>query len=415
MLEAIVFLFASLTVLGLNYKFSKDLFYPPTLFSIIWVTVIFSYVVFLTINPESNFIVDIKTLIVFLVGQIFFSISGLATSLYFVKFDKKLPSNYILTFPIDKILTFFLLLMFPFYLKAIIAIAESSKYAKLNFYLALRHEYVNNGVTLGILDYLNTISIFTFALFQYKSNFLSSNPNKSVKTTLFKILVYSISFSFAFLSTGRTYFVLLISLYLAFKAMAKKIKKQHVITGCFVFLLLFIGNSLILGKGSSVEDSFEENVVSVIESFTIYFLGGLYGFDYVIKNETSFGLGENVFRFFIVIANKVMLTDKTPNELVMPFITNPIVSNVYTIYYNYFKDFGYFGVLFNLIWGSLHSFFYLRVKQKSSFLNVYIYALLVYPLVMSFFQDQYMSLLSTWIQLLFFGLIANYFIKEKSI
>ncbi len=43
---------------------------------------------------------------------------------------------------------------------------------------------------------------------------------------------------------------------------------------------------------------------------------------------------------------------------------------------------------------------------------MFMYQYWFYPLIMSFFQDQYMSLLSTWIQLIFYGLVANLFIRE---
>ncbi|MFY8126992.1 MAG: O-antigen polymerase, partial [Chitinophagaceae bacterium] len=401
MLEGLLFLLASLLILLINYFISKNVFFPPTLYSLIWSTVMFSYVAFLAINTESNFIVDIKTLLVFLCGQILFSISGIV-----VFVNTKIPEHvlikgdYKFKYPIDTWLTLFLLLMFPFYLKEIIKIAESSRYANINLYLALRHEYVNNGINLGVLDYLNTISVFTFALYQYKHNFFEKRIGKKYYQIAIKYLLYLITFSYAFLSTGRTYFLLLLSIYFAIKVLSRNMKKYYFVIGAIIFFMLFIVNAFILNKGADVNDSFEDNILSLVENLSIYFLGGVYGFNHVIKSNITFDYGENVFRFFIALAKAFGIVNSKPKELVMPFITNPIDSNVYTIYYNYFKDFGYFGLLFNLIWGYLHTIFYFKAKLRGNFINVYIYALLVYPLVMSFFQDQYMSLLSTWIQLI---------------
>lgn len=410
MLEAIFFLFASLSIFGVNYYVGKNLFYPPAIFTLIWTIVILSYVLFLSNHTTSSaFFLETKTLFVFLIGEILFSISGLLTykhqsvAITSVKFELK--------HKLDHWLFIILIIMLPVYIKAIINVVDNSKLANVNFYLALRHEYVNNGVNLGFLDYLNTISVFSFAFLQYKLNFLTENK-KSNRRTLYKILFYITVFTYAFLSTGRTYFVLLLSIYLSVKVIAKSIKKYHIITASVLFLIIFIANAFILGKGASVDDSASENVTSIFENFTIYFLGGAYGFDSSVKSGFVYEYGENVFRFFITVAHSFGLTDTKPKELVMPYITNPIISNVYTLYYNYFKDFGFLGLLFNLIWGFVHTTFYYKAKLKPTFLNVYFFALLMYPLLMSFFQDQYMSLLSTWIQLIFFGIIASFFIKK---
>jgi hypothetical protein len=100
----------------------------------------------------------------------------------------------------------------------------------------------------------------------------------------------------------------------------------------------------------------------------------------------------------------------------MPYITTPILSNVYTVYYNYFKDFSYLGLFFNCIYSFIHTIFYNKTRERNKFINIYFFATLMYPLVMSFFQDQYMSLFSTWVQLTFYGLIASFFVtSEKKI
>jgi len=415
MLEAIFFLLASISILGINFYIGKNLFYPPAIFSLIWTIVILSYVLFILGHTASAYFLETKTLFIFLFGQILFSLAGLLAFKPKIYVTAEVSFKYEIIYSLDKWLFVFLIIMLPIYIKAIINVVDNSKLANVNFYLALRHEYVNNGVNLGVLDYLNTISVFSFSFLQYKLNFISKSTNRNKRRVIYKLLFYTTVFTYAFLSTGRTYFVLLLSVYLSFKVISKSIKKYHIISASLIFLILFIANAFILGKGASVDDSASENVSSIFDNFTIYFLGGAYGFDSSIKSGFVYEYGENVFRFFITVAHSFGITDVKPKELVMPYITNPIISNVYTLYYNYFKDFGFLGLLFNLVWGFVHTVFYYKAKFKPTFFNVYCYALLMYPLLMSFFQDQYMSLLSTWIQLLFFGFIASFFIVKQSI
>jgi len=405
MLIAISALLISLIIFGINYYISRDIFYPPSLFCLIWCIVFFSYVVFLILNSSVRFELDIKTLFIFILGEIVFSVFAL---LAFSKVEVTEIKKSTILYSIDKWLLLFLILMLPIYVNALIKIVSQSKFANVNFYLALRHEYVNNGIKLGVLDYLNTISVFSFALALFRFNFTDFKANKNFKNKIYKFLCYLIAFTYAFLTTGRTYFVMLISIYIGYKVVSKSFKRKHIVVAATFFLLIFITNALLLNKGASVDDSASDNASSIFESISIYFLGGAYGFDSFMHSNFSFDLGENVFRFFVSVGHTLGFTDVAPKELVMPYITTPIVSNVYSLYFNYFKDFGYFGILFNGIWGFIHTFFYRRVK--SSFISLYCYSFLLYPLIMSFFQDQYMSLLSTWIQLIFYGLIANFFI-----
>lgn len=406
MVEALVALSISLFLFLINFFISKNIFYPPTLYTLIWSIVFLSYVFFLAINNNLSFELDTITLVIFLAGEIIFSTFALfaipKTNITFQVTEIKI------LYKIDQILLLFLILVLPFYINLLVNIANQSKLANVNIYLALRHEYVSTGVKIGIFDYVNTVSVFAFALAVYRFNFTNFKNHPTLGKTIYKVLYYLVPFIYAFLSTGRTYFVLLLSIYIGLKVMAKAFGKKHLIVASSLFFVLFIVNALILGKGADIDASYADNAKSIIENLTIYFLGGSYGFDSIIKSGFTLDFGEHTFRFFISVAHALGLTSTAPAELVMPYVTTPMITNVYTVYYLYVKDFGYLGLIFIAIWGYLHTYFY--YKAKGSFLNLYIYALLLYPLMMSFFQDQYLSLLSTWIQLILFGIIASKFI-----
>lgn len=416
MFIALVFFTLSLVVLFINIKISKNLFYPPAMFCFVWTIVFLSYVIFLSSKTTFIYELDISTLLIFFIGEILFSVFGFLAIIQTKSLFYEPETNFKVTYYFDIILLFILLGLFPFYLNAVMRIVDGSKFAKVNFYLALRHEFVFNNANLGIWDYLNTFSIFAFAFFQYKLNFTKQPEKKTVIAKVYKVLFYVTVFTYAFLTTGRTSFVFLLTIYLVIKVTAKTIKRYHVTLVSIVFLIIFIANAFILGKGASVDDSVTENTSSILDNFTIYFLGGVYGFDSVVKSGFILDYGENVFRFFIAVAYALGISNVEPRALVMPYITTPILSNVYTVYYNYFKDFSYLGLCFNCIYSFIHTIFYNKTRESNRFINIYFFSTLMYPLVMSFFQDQYMSLFSTWIQLTFYGLIASFFVtSEKKI
>lgn len=411
MAEALVALFISACILLINYFISRDFFYPATLYSIIWFIVILCYVIFILFHPTTIYLFEIKTLFCFILGQVLFSIGGLFGNNKQIE-SKNLHQENTILYNVDKIVIFFLLAILPIYINKLMTIVNSSKLSKLNFYVVLRYEFVSNGVTIGILDYLNPLCVFAFCFSLYRFNFLSKNVKKDIQFNLYKILVYLLAFTYAFLTTGRTYFVMMFSVYIGYKIVSQSFKRIHFILAFLGFLIVFIGNALILGKGANADASLADNATSILDNITLYFLGGPYGFDNLMRSDFVLEYGENIFRFFISVAYAFKLIALAPKDLVMGYVTTPVLTNVYTVYFNYTKDFGWLGLLFFSLWGYIHT--YLYYKRKSGFLYLYCYALMLYPLIMSFFQDQYLSLLSTWVQLIFYGFIASKFIVSKT-
>ena len=82
-------------------------------------------------------------------------------------------------------------------------------------------------------------------------------------------------------------------------------------------------------------------------------------------------------------------------------------TNVYTIYYYFIKDFGYFSVLiFQLLYGFFYGSFYYSIKKRYfTPLKVIVFALFAYPLVISFFQETLLSLLTTHINRIIYAFV----------
>jgi oligosaccharide repeat unit polymerase len=414
MVEAIIFFLVSFSIFILNLVVSKNFFYPPSIFTLIWTVVIFSYLVILLINKNEVYILDTICLLIFVIGEFLFSLFGLLALLQNnVSKIKHVPISTIIKYKFDVVLFSILLFLLPIYLNAISNIVASSKLKDVNFYFALRYEYIYNDVKIGILDYINTLSVFSFAVVQYKYQFIKKGLPLGSLEKCYKFIFNFLVFGYAFLSTGRAYFLLLLSILFMYKIVAKTIQKKHFIYGILFFLLIFVANALILGKGANTDHSFLENTSSILENIFTYFLGGIYGFNNAYKQGFVYDYGENVFRFFIALANAVGLVSTKPKEVLLPYISNPIETNVYSLYYTYFKDFGFFGLTFISFFGYLHSFFYCKVQNNKNFINVFWYSILVYPLLMSFFHDQFMYTFSTWVQFTLLAIFGNFFITKK--
>jgi oligosaccharide repeat unit polymerase len=134
-----------------------------------------------------------------------------------------------------------------------------------------------------------------------------------------------------------------------------------------------------------------------------YLVASIPAFDQYSQSTEDYGLGLNIFRTVFVVLTKLGIDVNAP-ELIREFQYVPMPTNVYTVYQPYYADFSWIGlIVIQFFLGFWHGILFRETNNKNTFYAVP-YVLFLYPLFMQFFQDQYFSLLSVWIQygLLFF-------------
>ncbi len=402
----IVFLF----IIGLNvlfnYYINKTSGYPPFLYSLVWFIVIFFHFLCVTFDLILIYELSFKSLLIYTLGVIVFTIGGLAVKLkinidyvnlneaFFFEIRKKM----------DVILIIITLVFLPvFILKSYELAIEYMIYDSL--FAGLRNSSVQEQ-DVGFSKYgLN---------FAYISFFLQNYQYVCHKDNRFKLYLSAIILLvFCVFSTGRTFFVFYLCLIFGVLIIFKKLKKKHLMYGVLSIITLFSTIGILLNKGGSTDNNLQENISGVFESFMVYFIGGLSAFDSFIHSNFINTYGENSFRFIFSMLYKIGVVETKPSDLVDQYASIPFDTNVYTIYKIYFQDFGFLFMIFVVFWMSvLHTFFYLKAINGRKFIDTFIYSIMLYPLFMSFFQEQYLSLIPTWIYLFSILMIIKYFLKN---
>lgn len=210
----------------------------------------------------------------------------------------------------------------------------------------------------------------------------------------------AVSLFYAFLSTGRTYVLLLTCLILIPLILINRIQ----IKGIFLFLIFLIFTFMFTAgmadKGVSVDVDFSDNINSILENVRAYTIAPFLALFQLINSNVPIDLGGNTFRIFFAIAYYIGLTDVAPVSLIRDYVYVPDATNVYTVYETYFRDFSYLGLFIPPLFLAMHWWLYRKAIIVGN-IWIYYYAASVYPLLMQFFQDQYFSLLSMWIQIAF--------------
>jgi oligosaccharide repeat unit polymerase len=242
--------------------------------------------------------------------------------------------------------------------------------------------------TYGVLSYLVPMA-FLSTLVE-----LATSPRRGFAARGWIALAMSLAYSI--LATGRTYlFVLFIAV--AFVALVqRRIRPRTLLwAGAAALALAFFGLGWLLNKIG--DDSSNINALGAFDALSLYLLGSLAGFDVWAASPGRLEWGLNVFRSLLAVGAALGLpTQVVP--LLKEYVYVPEPTNVYTVFLPYVSDFGRLSALgFLAFFGWLHARLY-RAAQSQDPRWVILYALAMYPLLMQFFQDQYFSLLTTWVQ-----------------
>lgn len=227
--------------------------------------------------------------------------------------------------------------------------------------------------------------------------------NKCVKLLL--ITQFLIGLLCSLLKMNRNGILIYLLPVLMVWAVGRKVRNAKLITmmliGCGLFALYFLFFSIIK-YGYQLDIS---NIWSVFSSqFLTYLSSPIACFQRFFDSSHDYLLGSNTFRTLLAILSVINPSISVPELVQSPLtIANGVSSNVYTVFHYYYLDFGgIYSLLILGVLGVLTGVLYRKAKGGDP-IWVYLYSLSIYPAFMQFFQDQYFSLLSTWIQ---FGLIG---------
>src|SRR6185437_8313348 len=354
-----------------NYTiFKKRLFSPPVLFSLVWLVILFLHFVFRFTILSQLFPLHLETFLVLFFGTVSFSLGSFLVA---SSFEKNNPENNIQVSSKHSSLQISLLLRIiflaiviiglPFYIQAAYRVFLASNVD--SFFVGLRIELSYGDEDIGITKYLTFLSFFVFAINYYVLLSQKNNLNKWLVAISFIIaLTYSV------FATGRTYYFIILSLYLGIKYLnTKRFSIKKYIWPFLVFTLIFILVGIVYNKGGNKENTLKENLHSTSEITAVYLVSSLNALDLELgKNVKAKYPGENTLLFFIKVLHSFgFITNTKEGTLVSEFVFVPYPTNVFTIYSPYIKDFGklYAWIMIGLF-GALHTWiFYKALKKKN--------------------------------------------------
>lgn len=281
---------------------------------------------------------------------------------------------------------------YPTYLKAI-ELANGQSIFTIVGFMTLRNSITYENRDFGILGYLTPLSIIVTMVSAV------SWRNRQIYFLLFLVSLLT-SLFYCYMATGRTFILMLFCFVFMPFFIARVFSRASLILTGVVFLSLFLFIAGMTGKGISFDNTFSQNVRTFQENIVGYTTAPFVAMAHLFANFDTAEYGVNSLRFFFAVLQKLELADVQSVQLVKDYVMTPFPTNVYTVYEVYYRDFLYYGFFIPPLFLVLHFWLYRSAVVRGGRWIMF-YAASTYPLVMVFFQDQYFSLTSQWIQMIF--------------
>ena len=147
------------------------------------------------------------------------------------------------------------------------------------------------------------------------------------------------------------------------------------------------------------------------EFLAVYITSGSVAYDYFIDTFNSPAVGANTFRFFYAVA-RFLGNNVEVNQTILNYVDVPLPTNVYTVLYPFYMDFGWCGIIiFGILMGYCYGFIHAKIHSGESFFLV-IYAIFSVYIIMQFMGEFIFTNLSITIQYLFYTLLP-YIVKKE--
>jgi oligosaccharide repeat unit polymerase len=390
----------------------QDSISPAVLFNIPW---IFSLLGLLGL--ENFYKVDDIVFFYIIVGSIIFQFGyGIAAHRTNFNLRYKVPEQ-------QYIPKYFTIIVFM--------IAEACFLTYLYFYLLeyINSEFITNiyvsivlGLKSGDLELPGwiiygrpIISVFTICLV-IMFFYINTNNKKRIKLLLITQVVFTVANLATIMTRNGALIVLLpiiVSVIIGLN-LRNSMAVKYFTRFSLAFMAFFIGIAILKYNNEFESVSFIDFITNNI---FMYLSASLVSFQTFLLNPGEYLYGENTFRFFIAIFGRIT-GEHSEQSLVQEFtdVGDSTATNVYTFYHYYARDFGMiYAMGAQFFVGVLHGASYKAMLLKRPF-NIFVFSILCYPLIMQFFQDQYISLLSTWLQFIIIGFIVlktNVFFSRK--
>jgi hypothetical protein len=380
---------ATLLALGVVCALARrSVLYPPALYPLVWG----SMLAFLALTGDLFYPLSSRTLTVYVLGAIAFSVAGLTADVLHPS-ASRLTTEQESDYKSRGVLLWFmfivLVLLAPIYWNRLReAVGDTTA---LDFMYRARisaTEATEAGTSwLGPVENAVPFSIL-FAIIAF------SMPARSRSERILRYAIYFVALAYQ-LSTGGRVGATMLVLGTATVVMlrTRRLNLATFLATLGVFVAVFGSVAILVRKGATtLENDSSGNVKAVAENFVVYTLGGIVAFDRLTDDQGAVPSTGGVARAAMQLANKAGAHFETPSLFAQyTTVGTGYEINVYTAYADYYRWHGFFGVvLLTGAMGAVITLVFRRAQIGSPEWRV-LYAIFAYGIFQSVFNEPFYS------------------------
>ena len=346
MLAIAVVILGVLTLLAL--RLGGTVLFPPALFCATWCVTLGGVLV-----AGSSFLpVSEYTCLIYLLGAIAFVLGGVAVLYYFegpVQVCCLRVCSPGSTLRVLDVMLIFLIAVYPFYLHVALRIAGTAN--PVLYFATMRSQMLHaRGNPFGPAGNLNVLAALIAGAMVYESD---GSFGRRVRAVFAVVL----ALAYGVLTGSKGGVLMLVTLFFITQIRAGRLKPAAAITAFVMALALFVAGLWAInfsGRSFGDASALARRVGGEISN---YWLGSSVAFSQVAMKPDSLPSTESIGRFFMQTESSLGVHVRIPG-FVAPFTVfsaNGENSNTYTIYFSYFKEYGWLGsiVLLSALGGFL--------------------------------------------------------------
>lgn len=374
-------IFALLGLLLIMYIVSRNLLFPPVIFTGAWLISLVGVLL------SASFFYELygTALLVYLVGAVAFSIGGVL-GLWLMQGNinnaqsrlSNLPSRRAIHRFLDMVLIIFLAGL-PFYWREISR--DASDVSAEWMLQAIRYNQVEASESGGSFSLINNLG--GMAQFLALVMFYEADGSRVRRWRAMVSIVLAAVYG-AMTGTKGNIVTLLLTLYFISAIKERRLRVVPLLgtigaaVVCFAIGVLFINMAFESFAGAGAMFS------AISEQIITYWLGGVVAFKYIAEHPNMIESTQPIYRFFLETARSLGMIVEVPSFHADYTMVGPSIDgNIYTIYFTYFKDFGWFGTaIIMLVLGGGMTLLYKRAMQGKTIASLF-YAMMLVGLVAS--------------------------------
>ena len=396
---------AHFALMGIAWTIFDDYLHPAVIWAALWGMAL---AVLFLVQDMYTIIVTSAALCMFLYGTIFLIFGSFLAQKILIRYDwQVLTSRQLNTKRLDVIITLLVVIViagFPFFYDTVaqwaqsqgaeFSITDEDAFAKIrNGFLASETENAQN---LNLAYNLLPISMMValMALIHTEGHWWRGAR---------AIVALVASLGYNFLTGGRSgaMFILVSAIYMKLVT-AKKFPLKLVVAMTLIMLLFFGMINVVLQKGDTDRNkSFIENLPSIARSFADYYISGILAFSDYFENPEQYDPNwhiDFIFRNALIKIGFDLPVASQHQQFVN--ISERGDTNVYTIYYCYYPDYGWFGTaVLMALDGAVLTWLFINARKGSCF-SLVLLSFLMRAVVFSVYTESF------WRNLNFLGKAA---------